>query len=494
MYIIKNKLKIFGTFLPSTKKFFNWTGNKKIIGILVLGLILSVVLTGCSLGGGGSSEQAKPVTLEFWGVFDSSDAYRDVIAAYQTARPNIKINYKKLHWGEYERELLEAWAEDRGPDIFLVHNDWISKYQTKMTPMPAKLTVPVLITTGSSFSKKTTTEVKRITSPTPDQIKKYFVDVVYRDVVRDSQVWGLPLSVDTLALFYNQTILDAAGIVEVPETWEEMVEAVKKITRYDSEGNISRSAIAMGGANNILRSDDILTLLMIQNGTKMVDSKGSIAFGEKSIYDNKVYPGIRALEFYTDFAMPMKNVYTWNSEFPEATDAFLQGRLAMMFGFSYQLPYLKAQGPSLDLGIAPMVHINKDGTDAVVGQGVNLADYWVLSGSKKTENIDEVWDFITFSTMNSYKNKDGQTIYQAESYLDSTSKPPALRGLINKYREDPKIGPFASQALNAKSWYQGKTPEHVESVFNQTIRDVLTGSKTYKDAIEYAAKAIRSTY
>jgi len=140
-----------------------------------------------------------------------------------------------------------------------------------------------------------------------------------------------------------------------------------------------------------------------------------------------------------------------------------------------------------------MVHINSDGTDSG-GQSTNLADYWILSGSKKTENIDEVWDFITFSTMNSYKDKTGQNIYQAESYLNKTLKPPALRGLINKYREDPLVGPFAYQALSAKSWYQGKTPEHVESVFNQAIRDILSGSKDYKDAIKYAAKAISSTY
>ena len=458
-------------------------------------LILTVILTGCSLmpGSGSDSKKIKPITLQFWGVFDSSDGYKDIIAAYETARPNIKVEYKKLTWGEYQNSLLNAWAEDRGPDIFLIKNNWVGKYKSKILPLPNKLEVPV-VTTSGSFSKKTIIENKKINSLTSESLKKNFVDIVYNDAVVDNQIYGLPLSVDTLALFYNRSILDASGVVEAPTTWQELIDAVPKITRQDSEGNIVRSAIALGGSENILNSDNILALLMMQNGTQMTDRQGSVSFDIVANYDSTIYPGEKALQFYADFALPMKKVYTWNKDFPEAQDAFLQGKVAMMFGFAYQIPYLRAQGPALNFTVAPMLHINQDGTDAVLGQGVNLANYWLLTTAKKTQHINEAWDFILFAATNGFKNDKGVTEFQAEKYLKATSKPPALRALINKYQEDPLLEPFMSQILTAKNWYHGNNPEHMALIFNQMIDDLLSGNKNAREAIKFGARAVQSTY
>ena len=466
-----------------------------LIKFTILLILIPLILTGCLLSPSGPKVQAEKVELEFWGVFDSSDAYENIIAAYQLARPNIKINYKKLRWQEYEQKLVEAWAEDRGPDIFLIHNTWVGKYQTKIEPLPEKLTVPVWVVSGGGLKKKTVkTEVKQINSPGIEQLKKIFVDTVWKDVVNNNQIWGLPLSVDTLALFYNQSLLDSAGVIEAPKTWEELTQAVKKITRQDSQGDIARSAIALGGADNIFRAFDILSLLMMQNGTQMTSANNKVTFGSASSYERSYFPGERALEFYTDFSQPFKEVYTWNSEMPEATDAFLQGKLAMMFGFAYQLPYLKAQGQHLNFSVAPMLHINPDGTDAVVGQSVNLASYWLLTAAKKTKHLNEVWDFILFASANNFKNAKNQLEYQAESYLNKTSKPPALRALINKYKQNPEMEPFVSQVLSAQNWYRGKDAAHVERIFKQMISDVVNGKSDVKEAIRYGVKAAQSTY
>jgi multiple sugar transport system substrate-binding protein len=325
-------------------------------------------------------------------------------------------------------------------------------------------------------------------------VRKNFVDVVYQDAVIDDQVFGLPLSVDTLALFYNRQILDAAGVVQVPTTWQELIDIVPKITRQDSQGKIVRSAIALGGADNILNSDEILSLLMLQNGTQMVNDNGQISFDRPVSYDNATYPGERALQFYADFDLPMKQVYTWSKDLAQAQDAFLQGKTAMIFGFSFDLPYLRAQGHALDFGVAPMLHINADGTDAVLGQGVNLASYWLLTAAKKTQHPKEAWDFILFATTNGFKNSDGTAEFQAEKYLQATNKPPALRALINKYSQNQDFAPFVDQVLTAKSWYRGNNPEHVELVFNQMINDLLSGNKSASEAIRFGARAIQSTY
>ena len=468
---------------------------KKIKVLVILFLIMS--LTGCSFGG-GSSVKAKKVELEVWGVFDAEGAYQEIIDAYQISRPNIKVVYKKFRWQEYEKELVNAWAEGRGPDVFLIHNDWVRKYENKIYPFPGELEIPILrVERGKAFQKdKVVTEVKK-TSYSLNNLKKDFVNAVYQDVIYQDQIWGLPLAVDTLGLYYNRKMLDGAGVLEPPRTWQGIIDATKSITRQDSEGNIILSAIAMGTSDNIQRSSDILSLIMMQNDTTMVNSDGQVSMSEKRSSDKTYYPGVDALRFYTDFSSPLKETYTWSEDMPEAVDAFIQGKVAMIFDYAFRFPFLKAQAPSLDIGISTIPHINflnNQGVDFSDVPNTNVADYWLMTTAKVSENPDEAWDFIVYATTSKYKDVDGKVRYQAGKYIDSTRKPPALRGLIGEYMKDEEMEPFVSHAATAENWYHGRDPEHAKEVLREAIDKVYEGELTTKDAIKYAEKNIESTY
>src|SRR3989338_10312301 len=106
--------------------------------ITILTLIFTFLLTsgfGCKLVDKKTQEAMKPVTLNYWRVWDGQDAFDDIIKNYNSLHPFITINYRKLRYSEYESELLNALAEDRGPDIFSIHNTWTKKYLGKITPM-----------------------------------------------------------------------------------------------------------------------------------------------------------------------------------------------------------------------------------------------------------------------------------------------------------------------------------------------------------------------
>ena len=197
----------------------------------ILFLILVLLLTtgfGCR-GGDPAAKKAilKPVDLKIWGVFDSSDAFAEIISAYKLAHPNVSINYSKLRWEDYEKKLLEGWANGQGPDIFVVHNTWLGKYENKILAMPTKVKLPVLEKSGF-FGKDLKAVIKEYPTLTSYQIKNIFPDVVYQDVIKNNLIYGLPLSVDTLALFYNREHFNAVGLIQPPSTWEELTEAVKK--------------------------------------------------------------------------------------------------------------------------------------------------------------------------------------------------------------------------------------------------------------------------
>jgi ABC-type glycerol-3-phosphate transport system substrate-binding protein len=59
----------------------------------------------------------KPVRLIVWGVYEERDALKPLFDRFTKAHQTVTFDYKKFTPEEYENQLLEAWADDRGPDI-----------------------------------------------------------------------------------------------------------------------------------------------------------------------------------------------------------------------------------------------------------------------------------------------------------------------------------------------------------------------------------------
>src|SRR3989339_393497 len=106
-------------------------------GLAVL-LLLTFAGQGCTKGPSKETQAAsRRIELNIWSVVDDSAVYDPVMAAYRQSHPNVQLNYRRLRLEEYESELLNALAEDRGPDIFLIHHNAVGKYLSKIVPMPA---------------------------------------------------------------------------------------------------------------------------------------------------------------------------------------------------------------------------------------------------------------------------------------------------------------------------------------------------------------------
>lgn len=414
--------------------------------------------------------EAQPVKLTYWRVFDAPDTFTDVIAAYRQAHPHVTIEYRKLRYEEFEREFVEALAEDRGPDIFSIHNTWIGKYRSKITPLPASTTLPYQYLTGT-IKKEVATEMRTTPSITPAQIRSKFIDVVGQDVIRrggkegeKEEVYGLPLSVDTLVMFYNQDILNRAGIPTPPENWPDFVNDISKITRLDDKNNIALAGTALGAAKNIPRFSDIVSVLMMQNGAAMTDANGQPTFQmiPAQFKESGYNPGLEALQFYADFANPTKQSYSWNQDMPDAFEAFTAGQVAFFFGYAYHIPMIEARAPQLRWSVAEIPQ-----TD-VERNRVNFANYWVETVSKKTKHPNEAWSFVQFAA----------SAQGAAPYLKAARKPTALRELIDQQKSDPLLGPFAESLLTARSWYRGNDVGAAEAAMAELVEGLPTALAT----------------
>ena len=421
------------------------------------------------------AELTKKVSLEYWGVWHDNDDLKPFIDEFKAQHTNINIVYKKFRLGEYRQKLLEAWAEDRGPDIYQIPAGWLGEFENRITPMPKTIK---LVTTEAktSFGKTEFIQsVKTVNTPTASDIKNQYVDVVYKDVVKGDKIYGLPLGVDTLALYYNRSILDNAKIATPPTTWDDMAAAVKAITELQTGNVIVQSAVALGTTNNVPRDTDIISTIMQQNGATMAkDSQVTFAQGIK---DSS--PALNAISFYRSFAEPMTEVYTWNENLPDALEAFISGKTAMFYGYSYQLPIIKGRAPKLDFSIAPMTQIN--------GQKVvNTANYWVETVSHKTKNLDSAWGFVNFLTSQE----------QAKKFAEKTQQPAALRSILAGQKQSPTLSVFADQALTATRWYTGKNEPQMEQYFNEMVDQVLkeVTPEKQQNIINVGARRISETW
>jgi len=454
------------------------TKTKILTGFLIAVFFITAGL-GCRCTSRELAEKVEPINLVYWRPQDSQDAFSSIIQGFKVLYPHISITYQQIRSEEYEQALLEAWAEDRGPDIFAIPNTWLGKYQTKILPLDlsGELTIGRQVTTGTIKKEQRIVEETQ-KAPSLRDLRETFVETVSDNMVINNQIYGLPLSLDILSLYYNRDILNSAGVIDPPQNWQEFVNDVSVITIKDIQGNFLRSGVALGSSQNVGNLTDILSLLMMQNGTAMaVEGSGAI-FNQPLADDPGYFPGQEALRFYTSFADPYQEIYTWNNQMPDSLEAFIQGKTAFLFGYSDYLSSIKGQAPKLNFDIAPVPQISGSLKE------VNYTRYWMETVSKKTLHPQEAWIFILYATQ----------AQNAQTFVERVKRPTAHRSLIEKQLEDFDLSPFVKGVLTAKTWYKGKNYSLVEEAFQEMVADLLSGGKTADKAIDYCVQRVNLTY
>jgi len=416
------------------------------------------------------------VNLKWWVVWENPSDFSGLINNFRAAFPQVNVDVKKFRYSEYRDALIRAWAKDEGPDIFSIPNTWLREYEEWIEAMPQQVILKREVSSGGigCFRKTKIIDVNVSLLKISD-IPSKFVSQIEKDVVWNGRIWGLPLNFDSLVLFYNRDLLDAAKIPLPPTNWEELSDQVIKLTKVDKENNIFQAGAALGTANNLERSWDILSVLMMQVGAQMSSVGGYATFDQSLAGQSTYFPGEEALRFYSDFQNKDKAVYTWNSKMPPALEMFSQGKLAFVFGYSYYLPNIRSQAPNLNFAIAKMPQ------PSGANKEISFAHYPVQVVAKKSKHKDYAWALLKQASVN------------PQDYLNRTKGLTALRELIGGQMQNPDLEVFVSQALTSFSWYTGKSPLLMEEAFKEMIDRVNQGQATYQEAINFAVQKINRT-
>ncbi len=426
----------------------------------------ALVLTGCGKKQTATSSKNK-IVLNVWRTFDDDLSFTQAIASYEKAHPEVTINYSKKDIADYETQSLSALAAGTGPDIWSIPNEWMERQRDKLIPMP------------DGFTKTNKDQRDNETF-----YKDTWAAVTVPDNLSDHKIYGIPLYVDTLALYVNPLMwaeakdayrkanqtnpqFDDSLFRHPPATWNELLDELPYLTKKDAAGNITQAGIALGTSNNVPFSADILSLLMLQNGTIMTDqSQKSARFNtyQNDSSNKPVYNGTSALTFYTNFAKLGSSAYTWNSDQENALKAFMDGKVAIMVAYEYVAQALYQQTPTLKYDIVPMPQVK----GAAV---VNHASYWTETVTNNAKRPEYAWDFVL--TIGA----------QPSSYLSATKRPPALK----LDAQSSSYNVFDTQTRTAQTWPKGKYPEKVKDVLSSMINDVVVKNQPAQAAIDNAA-------
>ena len=464
-------------------------------------LFATLVLTGAGCGAAAAPAapvaNTGPVTLQYWGVFTDTDDMAILINVFQKKHPNIQIQYRKFRPEEYEQKLLEAFADDRGPDIFSIHSTWLQKYKSKLSPMPTKISYPVFTKTGSGMSEKTVVTSEDRAGLTLKQMRDQFVQTVEEDTMDEAvatstvkSIFALPFFVDSLALYYNKDVLAENAITKPAKDWDGLrVHAETLTKRIKDTDTITQAAVALGTGTTVHRAADILLALMAQNGARITNEKNQFTFnGPGNTIPNKdeALPGARALEFYLDFANPNTKAYSWNDQQGDALNAFADGKLTYYFGYSYDMSVIRSRNPRLNFDVTALPQLEKP---------KNIANYWMEAVANKSKRKNEAWLFV----LESATNKEALT-----KFLKATGRASALTELIASEIDDIDLGVFAKQNLTAHTWYHGSDSKVAEQIIAELIDatraalanpsgEKIDAEQIVQEAIDRAAKRLNNT-
>lgn len=366
---------------------------KILIGVVVL--IVAVVLI-VSLLPKGQDEEVK---LTWWGLWEDPKIVAPIISEFERDHPNVSIEYSKQDPSQYRERLATRIENGTGPDIFTFHNTWYPMFSGALLPLPTD------VITQEDF------------------IKNYY-PVMQEDLVHNGGIYGIPQGADTLSLFVNTELLEDAG-EQVPTTWEDFVSVARNTTVKNEDGTIRTSGAALGTFGNVTHAPDIISLLFIQQGV-VINQFGTTPQDE-----------IDALDFYTSFSRG--NQSTWDGDFESSLLAFSQGKVALYFGYSWDIFTIQRLNPELAFTIHPV--------PSLFDRTMTIASYWVNGVSSRSQYQQEALEFMKFLAQKEISQK----IYTESAKTRPFGQPYARVDLADTLKDNTLIYPFVSQLPHAKS-------------------------------------------
>ncbi len=298
-----------------------------------------------------------------------------------------------------------------------------------------------------------------------------FLDSFYPAFLENSryqdQIWSLPFQRSVVTLYYNQDLLDEAGL-EAPNSWESWGQVGQALTVRDGD-QVTRWGIEYPSGWPYW----LFQPLAIGNGRNIVDpgNDTTVYFDHPKV--------IEAVQYYIDLshvykAMPEGVQAVWG----QAPSDFASGQTAMIVHSSGSLTGILEQA-DFQVGVMP-VPGHQEGTFATVPGGGNL---YILKGAPQ-EQRDAAWKFIQFllrpENVADFSINTGYIANRKDAYETE-----AMTAYLEKV---PQAGVLRDALQYAGAEFSVQNLGEVRNIFHNYLQKAYNGEMSPAEAMAAAQK------
>lgn len=421
--------------------------KKRMVSLVLMGVLSMSLFAGCGNGAQNSStssskdsstssskdssEEAKSEgekqTIDVWYYWENEkhqEILNSELEKFNESQDAIEATAKYVPFADFKKQLSIGATASELPDIVIIDSPDHASY--------AEMGI------FADISGKV-------------DVSEYYEGPLASCTLNDT-LYGIPFGSNCLGLYYNEDMLAAANI-EVPETWDELKEAAKALTKDNVTGLAFCSLQNEEGTFNFLP-------WLWSTGT---DS-----------YNINNEQGIKALTFISGLVKDgsmSKEAINWTQG--DVMNQFISGNVAMMVNGPWQIPTMREEAPDLNWDVAL---IPKDEEYASDLGGENFA---VINN----ENVDLSLEVINFLTSKE----------EVASYIDEFGYIASRKDVAgNQFQDDPEMKKFIDQMNYALSrGPHAKWPE-ISDAISLAFNEAITETSTPEEAAAKAQQTIDS--
>lgn len=357
----------------------------------------------------------------------------------------VSIRYVEKNKSTFNQEFIEALATGEGPDIVLLPHDSIAKNLDKITPIP-------YTSVSENFFKNTFLEEGEL-------------------FLYTQGIAALPFVLDPIVMYWNRDIFTNLSIVTPPTKWKEFYTLAPKVTARDTGGNIKQSLVAFGEYGNVTNAKDILSLLILQSGSRIVDGSEDYRYSTlaKSVSTDTPPPAAGAVRFFMEFSKPNKDSYSWNRLLPSSRKMFESGNLALYFGYASEYISILQKNPHLNFGVAVVPQAEQTAVKSTFGTLQGLS---VVKASRN--QVGALYAILALTRTD-----------VAQAIAQNLRLPPVRRDLIASRPGDAASSVFYDSAIIARGW-RDPAPSETNQIFRMMVESIGAGRAQITEALVVA--------
>lgn len=330
-------------------------------------------LSGCTSPSVSGSPGAKgaagkePLSMLLLGANQDAISYvnNTVLPKFQS-QTGIKVQLITSDWGSAFQKVVTEAASNSLPDVVHIGGIWTA-------PLASKNVMLDITDRFDSWSDKAQFRSAGVASAS------------YKD-----HLYGVPFMMDVRSGVYRQDLLKAAGVSDLPTTWDEFRQAAQQV-----KAKASVKIPIDWGMNKSIALQQAYAQLFFQAGGKYWDASGKASFNSEA--------GVKSLTFLVDTykqgLADVHQVYSGNGP-----NGLVSGESAMTYnGWTVQQNAIQyKKNVENDIVAGPALKMDAQSKPV----GVSWIDK--LTIARNSKNPDGAWKLLTFMTSKEQMTKFAQ--------------------------------------------------------------------------------------